>query len=179
MSGRCGVGGVVLLAALSAAGRADAQWPQFRGPNGSGVGADAGYPVEFSSSKNLLWKAAVPKAPSSPVVAGGLVFLTASQGDQLLTIALDAGTGRHGGLGTPVATGDTVFVTTLAGSEPWMPTFGAVIEKYDGDKDGRLAQAEFRGDPDLGEHFGWIDDSAGRVLCVADRRRRQGIPGKR
>ncbi len=85
----------VLLVMLVAARPAGAQWTQFRGPNGSGVGADTGYPVEFSASKNVVWKTAVPNAPSSPVVVGGRVFLTASQGDQLLTIALDANTGRE------------------------------------------------------------------------------------
>ena len=84
------------LALVTLAARpADAQWTQFRGPNGSGVGSGAGYPVEFSSSKNVVWKTAVPNAPSSPVVAGGRVFLTASQGDQLITMSLDAQSGRE------------------------------------------------------------------------------------
>ena len=86
----------IVVVMLLAARRADAQWTQFRGPNGSGVGADTGYPVEFSPSKNVVWKTAVPNAPSSPVVIGERVFLTASQGDQLLTIALDAKTGKRG-----------------------------------------------------------------------------------
>jgi len=36
---------------------------------------------------------AVPFAQSSPVVAGGRVYLTGCEGDQLLTICLDATTG--------------------------------------------------------------------------------------
>ena len=301
--------GCFLVVAL-AAGQANAQWTQFRGPNGSGVGADTGYPAEFSPSKNVVWKTAIPDAPSSPVVIGGRVFLTASQGDQLVTISLDAKTGkevwrrqvprarthkiypsndpasptpvadeagvvaffpdfglvayandgteawRHplgpfrnfygmaaspiltdgmvvlvcdqaagsfvlalerasgrvrwkterpgrtvgwatpmvfrpagqpaqlvvlgsahldgydlasgqarwwmrvasqGGIGTPIASGDTVLISTLAGAEPWMPEFGATIEKYDQNKDGRLSEAEFKPDADLGEHFGWLD----------------------
>lgn len=50
---------------------AAAQWPQFRGPNGSGIAAGSGYPDEFSPSANVVWKAAVPFGQSSPVVAGG------------------------------------------------------------------------------------------------------------
>ena len=38
----------------------DGQWTQFRGPNGSGVDSAAGYPTEFSPSKNVVWKKAIP-----------------------------------------------------------------------------------------------------------------------
>ena len=301
---------VILLLASVPASRADAQWAQFRGPNGSGVGADARYPAEFSPSKNVVWKTAIPDAPSSPVVIGERVFLTASQGENLITISLDAKTGkevwrrevararthkiypsnhpasptpvadeagvvaffpdfgliayandgteawRHplgpfknfyglaaspiltdgavvlvcdqaagsfmlalergsgrvrwkterpgrnvgwatpmvfrptgqpaqlvvlgsatldgydlasgqarwwmrvasqGGIATPIASGDTLLISTLAATEPWMPEFGPTIEKYDRDKDGRLSEPEFKPDADLGEHFGWLD----------------------
>src|SRR5947208_14356207 len=74
---------------------ADSQWAQFRGRNGSGVDSAAGYPVEFSPSKNVVWKKAVPFGQSSPVVAAGHVYLTASEGDRLLTICIDAKTGRE------------------------------------------------------------------------------------
>src|SRR5438045_828123 len=83
-----------LLAALSA-GTAHGDWPQFRGPNGSGVDSAVGYPAEFSPAKNVVWKSPVPYGQSSPVVIGGRVYLTASQGDRLLTICLDARTGRE------------------------------------------------------------------------------------
>jgi outer membrane protein assembly factor BamB len=64
-----------------------------------------------------------------------------------------------GALGTPLALGDTLMVSTLGSNEPWMPTFVSVLSQYDKDKDGRLSLQEFRGDADLGEHFGWIDES--------------------
>jgi len=57
------------------------------------VDAAGGYPVEFSPSKNVIWKKAVPYGQSSPVVAGGRVYLTASEGERLLTICFDARTG--------------------------------------------------------------------------------------
>jgi outer membrane protein assembly factor BamB len=54
----------------------DAGWPQFRGPNASGLAAsDAAPPVEFSASKGLLWKRALPVGHSSPVVWGDRIFL--------------------------------------------------------------------------------------------------------
>jgi outer membrane protein assembly factor BamB len=286
------------------------QWAQFRGPNASGVDSAAGYPVEFSPSKNVVWKTAVPYGQSSPVIAGGHVYLTASDPNRLLTICLDAKTGRElwrrekprvkkpetfrandpasptpvadengvvaffaefglvayspegkdrwsvplgpfrnfygmaaspivagdllvmvldqqsgsfllaldretgqqrwkterasagigwatpmvfrpaqgpaqlivlgstrldgyylatgeplwwmpiasgGSLGTPVSAGGTLLVSTLSSTEPWMPTFESVLALYDKDHDGRLSHDEFKGDKDLGEHFGWID----------------------
>ena len=299
------------------ADRALAQWPQFRGPNGSGVGSSTGYPVEFSPTKNVAWKASVPYGQSSPVVVGSRLYLTASEGLRLITICLDAHTGRElwrrevprerasevyrandpasptpaadesgvvaffpdfglvsystegevrwtsrlgpfrnfygmagspiiasgmvvlicdqqagsfalaldratgavrwkterpaaeigwatpmvfqagkdrvelivlgstrvdafdlasgerrwwlpigsgGALGTPIAHGETVMISTLGSTEPSMPAFASVREQYDQDKDGRLSQPEFKGDKDLGEHFGWIDiDSDGFV----------------
>src|SRR5271167_4924770 len=80
--------------ALTAAG-ADDRWTQFRGPNGSGVDSATGYPVAFSPSKNVVWKKTISYGQSSPVVAGGRVYLTASEADRLLTICLDAKTGEE------------------------------------------------------------------------------------
>ena len=70
------------------------QWLQFRGPNGSGVAEGATPPAEFGANKNLAWKTAVPFARSSPVVTTNRIFLTASEGDKLITLALDRKTGK-------------------------------------------------------------------------------------
>lgn len=298
------------MLSLVVAGRAEAQWTRFRGPNGSGVDSATGYPVELSPSKNLLWKASVPYAQSSPVVVGNRLFLTASEGDGLLTLGFDARSGRElwrreirreratrtfkandpasptpaadasgvivffpdfglvaytlegeerwrhalgpfrnfygmaaspivaedavvlvcdqqagsfliavdrttgkqrwrterpgmtigwatpmvfrptsgppqlivlgttsldaydltsgerrwwmplrsgGSLGTPVAQGDTLLVSTAGSDEPNLPPFESYLAKYDKDGDGRLSAEEFRADPELGEHFGWLD----------------------
>ena len=309
-----------LLVGLVAAA-AENQWPQFRGPNGSGVDFSTGYPVEFSPSKNVVWKTAIPFAQSSPVLAGGRVYLTASEPGKLLTICLDAKTGHElwrralarkmpqavfrandpasptpvadengvvaffaefglvaysadgkdrwsvplgpfknfygmaaspilagglvvqvcdqqsgsfllavdrktgkqrwrterrasdigwatpmvfrpsqgpaqlivlgttrldsyyldtgesrwwmpvgtaGSLGTPVAAGSTLFVSTLSSSEPMIPTFASVLTMYDKDQDGRLSHDEFKGDKDLGEHFGWIDGNNDGFITEAE-----------
>ncbi|MCS6849707.1 MAG: PQQ-binding-like beta-propeller repeat protein [Gemmataceae bacterium] len=53
-------------------------WPQFRGPGGSGVSSDSHLPIRWSSTENIAWKANLPgRGLSSPVVAKGRVFLTA------------------------------------------------------------------------------------------------------
>ena len=72
-----------------------ADWPRFRGPNGSGVGEGTGLPVEFGPTKNVAWRTAAPFGRSSPVVVGGRVFLTASEGGALLTLAYDLATGKE------------------------------------------------------------------------------------
>src|SRR3990170_1226577 len=54
-----------------------AQWPEFRGPTGQGHSTDQGLPLEWSESKNVVWKRAVPgRGWSSPVVDGNRVWLT-------------------------------------------------------------------------------------------------------
>jgi outer membrane protein assembly factor BamB len=303
-------------------GRADAQWARFRGPNGSGVDLSAaGYPVEFSPTKNLAWKASVPYGQSSPVVVGTRLYGTASEGDRLITFCLDTRTGRElwrrdirrqrsqaaykandpasptpaadengvvaffpdlglvsynnagqvrwtsrlgpfknfygmsgspiidrgmvflvcdqvagsfvialdrstgrqrwktsrsgitsswstpmvyrpeatgaelivlgssrldaydlatgtqrwwlpvastGALGTPLALGDALLISTLGSNEPWMPTFSSVLTQYDKDKDGRLSLPEFRSDKDMGEHFGWIDENDDKFIIAQE-----------
>lgn len=71
-----------------------ADWPQFRGPNASGVSEEANLPVEFGPNRNVVWKTAIPPGHSSPAVAGDKIFLTANEGEKLFTIALDRATGR-------------------------------------------------------------------------------------
>lgn len=69
-------------------------WPRFRGPNGSGISDSTELPVEFGPQKNLLWKVKVPFGRSSPIVTGDRVFLTASEGNNLITMCLERNTGR-------------------------------------------------------------------------------------
>src|SRR5437016_5851789 len=85
----------VWLALFLAAGVATAgDWPRFRGPNGSGVAEARGLPAEFGPQKAVLWKTALPPGHSSPVLAGDRIFVTASENDKLLTIALDRASGK-------------------------------------------------------------------------------------
>src|SRR3954468_4060121 len=69
-------------------------WPQFRGPNGSGVSTDRNLPVEVGPDRNVIWKTPLPPGHSSPVLAGPNIFVTAFQGQTLLTIGLDRATGK-------------------------------------------------------------------------------------
>ncbi len=84
----------LLSAVVAAAALSAGDWPRFRGPNGSGVDSSTGLPAEFGPSKNLAWKRAVPFSHSSPIVAANRVFLTAHEGESLITLAFDAASGR-------------------------------------------------------------------------------------
>src|SRR5262245_29522226 len=54
-----------------------ADWPQFRGTAVSGLSAETDLPSQWSTDKNVAWKAKVAGAAwSSPVVWGDKVFLT-------------------------------------------------------------------------------------------------------
>ena len=54
-------------------------WPQWRGPLGVGVAPGANPPVEWSESKNVRWKIALPgKGHSTPIIWGDHVFITAA-----------------------------------------------------------------------------------------------------
>ncbi len=68
--------GLLLLGWVEAqAGEND--WPQWRGPLGTGVAPNADPPVEWSETKNVRWKVALPgKGHSTPIVWGDRVFLT-------------------------------------------------------------------------------------------------------
>ncbi len=65
-----------LVLAAANAFAAEPWWPQFRGPNCSGVSDSAKPPVEFGPGQNQIWKVAVPGGMSSPVVWGDRIFLT-------------------------------------------------------------------------------------------------------
>jgi outer membrane protein assembly factor BamB len=78
-----------LLAVSALAG----DWPGFRGPHGTGATTEKGLPVEMSPAKNVVWKTAIPAGHSSPVLAGGAIFLTAYDPARLYVLCLDRESG--------------------------------------------------------------------------------------
>jgi outer membrane protein assembly factor BamB len=69
-------------------------WPSFRGPNASGIAAEAHPPVKISPTQGVLWNVEVPFAASSPTVAGHRVFLTTFANGELQTRAYDTASGN-------------------------------------------------------------------------------------
>ena len=79
-------------------------WPGWRGPRGDGTSTETNIPLEWSATKNVRWKAALPGVGhSSPIVFGDRVFVTScvdrkpagkdTEGDRIL-VALERTSGR-------------------------------------------------------------------------------------
>lgn len=72
-------------------------WPQFRGPNGSGVAAEGvRYPAEFGPTRNVVWRTALPSGVSSPCIWKDRIFLTGydKKATKLETLCLGRGDGK-------------------------------------------------------------------------------------
>ncbi len=72
-------------------------WPQFRGPDGQGHSAVTALPLAWSdASSNIRWRTPVEGLGwSSPVVAGGKIWLTAAVGGaSLRAVALETASGK-------------------------------------------------------------------------------------
>jgi outer membrane protein assembly factor BamB len=88
---------VVLALFAGAGGGADdpLPWPQFRGPDGSGVADKQKPPIEIGPDKNVKWKVKTPGGYSSPIVVGDKLVMTAFDQGKLWTIAYDRANGKE------------------------------------------------------------------------------------
>ena len=69
---------VLASAGFSLAFGGSGDWPQFRGPNCSGISPDAHtLPTKFSETENVQWSKTLADGIGSPIVADGRVFTTA------------------------------------------------------------------------------------------------------
>jgi outer membrane protein assembly factor BamB len=88
-----------LLLSLLIAFLAGADWPQWRGPLGTGLAPDpVGAPIEWSGEKNVRWKTPLPgPGNSTPIVLGQRVLLTgAEEGGKLRSLyCFDRKTGKE------------------------------------------------------------------------------------
>src|SRR3954451_17278076 len=65
---------IALLLQLAAGARAG-DWPMFRGPDGNGISAEKGLPLEWGPDRNVRWNVPLPAPGNScPVVSGDRVF---------------------------------------------------------------------------------------------------------
>jgi len=72
----CGVALALTAHAGGAVPLATDDWPQWRGPQGAGIGAGT-YPDRWSPTEHIAWKTEIPgKGHSSPSVWGDRIFIT-------------------------------------------------------------------------------------------------------
>ncbi len=155
-----------------------ADWPQLRGPNGSGLCPSCGQlPTEFGPHKNLLWKTELPAGKSSPVLVGDRIFLTASEGDDLITLCLSRITGKvqwrrsvraakreaqhtlnHRAAPTAVTDGHNVFV--------FFADFGMVAYDFEGKQRWQLPLGPFNSQHGVVASPVYAD---GKVILVCDQ----------
>src|SRR5262245_57474677 len=72
-------------------------WPQFRGPEGTGHSDARDLPLNWSETANVVWKTPIhDRGWSSPVIYGDQIWLTTStqDGRKLYAVCIDRGTGR-------------------------------------------------------------------------------------
>ncbi|MEO1524418.1 MAG: PQQ-binding-like beta-propeller repeat protein [Planctomycetota bacterium] len=72
-----GLSSQLFLFATFVAAQDVSEWPQWRGPEGTGASSTAQPPREWSDSKNVFWKTPIKgRGHSTPIVSGDLVFVT-------------------------------------------------------------------------------------------------------
>jgi outer membrane protein assembly factor BamB len=167
-----------LLYSILTAGLLGAEWPQLRGPNGSGLCLSCGQlPTEFGPQKNVVWRTELPAGKSSPVLAGDRIFLTASEGDDLITMSLSRTTGKvqwrqpirpvrreaqhplnHRAAPTPVTDGKNVFV--------FFADFGLIAYDFEGKQRWQLPLGPFNSQHGIVASPIYAD---GKVILICDQ----------
>jgi outer membrane protein assembly factor BamB len=174
---------------LSALGVTGEEWTRFRGPNGSGVSTDTGFPIEFNQNKNLVWRTAVRPGKSSPVLTQRHIFLTAFEKGKLFTQCFDRENGKllwersvdrpriepthtlnHSAAITPATDGDGVYV--------FFPEYGLLAYDTDGKERWRAPLGPFSNENGhsscplvAGENIVLVvDQMVGSYIAAFDRR---------
>jgi outer membrane protein assembly factor BamB len=94
MRARLAISGAFFAVALPLHG---ADWPQFRGPNRTGISTETGLLKQWpKEGPKLLWKVDnLGNGYSTPSIAGGRVYLMSNRGDDEFAITLDAKDGKQ------------------------------------------------------------------------------------
>ncbi len=162
---------------LLVAASQDASWSRFRGPNGSGIAEATGLPIQFGPEQNVIWKASLPAGHSSPVLSRRHVLVTALEGQDLLTLALDRTSGKvlwrqvapkpraqtvdkrnHPASPSPATDGENVYV--------FFQDFGLLSYDSQGRERWRLPLGPFANSYGMGSSPVVVGDS---VILVADQ----------
>src|SRR5262249_49728791 len=86
-----------VLTLVLVAGALAADWPQWRGPERTGISKETGLLQEWPrEGPALRWKATdLGTGYSTPAIAGGRVYLQTTRGDEEFAVALDEKNGKE------------------------------------------------------------------------------------
>jgi outer membrane protein assembly factor BamB len=84
-----------ILAAILLSAASAQDWPQWRGPDRDGVVKGFTPPAEWPKELKQGWQVEVGEGVTSPALVGGQLFLLVRQGEEEITLCLDAGTGKQ------------------------------------------------------------------------------------
>src|SRR4051812_7108839 len=91
---------LAMLTILALHAAPEAEWREFRGPDGTGRYNGPKLVTEWGTDTNVAWKVPVPgKGWSSPILANGKIVLTSAipgenESQKLHVLAFDAATGK-------------------------------------------------------------------------------------
>jgi outer membrane protein assembly factor BamB len=111
---------LTFLALLQSAMLSGAEnWPQWRGPSGTGAASHGDYPIKFSNADSVEWKVALPgRGSSTPVVWGDRIFVSCAIGDSPAALGF-----RTGKMAQSTAQ-DGIVCYDMKGNEIWRKELG-------------------------------------------------------
>jgi len=128
---------ILALALASAALPTPQDWPQFRGPHGTGAVPAADVPLEWSEQEHVAWKVALPgQGWSQPVVVGSTIYVTTAVGEGLEEIlGMEAGiadprTAKAGAVPDVTLDWRVLALDLATGKERWSASAAKGKPKY-------------------------------------------------
>jgi outer membrane protein assembly factor BamB len=159
-------------------------WPQWRGPEGTGVSQEKGLPIVWHEQRSIAWKCPLPEwGTSAPAIWGDAVFLTThTADDKLLLLRIDKKKGqilwsREVGSGTKEREGPKrhpqKFHKFYSPASPSPVTDGTTVVAHFGDGD--LAAYDYSGEQlwkrnlqdDYGAYTSWYGHANSPVIVGA------------
>ena len=123
------VAGILQTAPVSAADN----WPQWRGPSGTGAAPAATPPTEWSETKNVKWKVKIPgEGTATPIIWNNQVFIQAAIPTGKKVEA--AATKSDSSPAAPAAARQT--------APPAPSSSSRLLDRFDVNKDGKISRSE-------------------------------------